>query len=695
MKLNQKKIAGIACLLLSVLSAQGMQGDFLYLEATPETSPSPKITLSWDTQQNGVTNLIYRRILGDTGSNWGPALTSVGHPTASYVDTNILIGTVYEYKVQRPAVNTWPKLAVSYAVAGVEAPLVEGRGKIILVVDDTMTNSLSSELTLLEEDLIGDGWQVIRIDSPRHGTGTPEALKSSILAKYNEDPTNTKALFLFGHLPVVKSGYLNVDGHGSVPHATDLFYGELEGSWTDTGTYGTTINVPGDGIYDQTTIPDQTMELQVGRVDLADMPAWSDNETELLRNYLRKDHLWRHALVTDTRKAIFKTDAGGYNYMERGGLHSLFNTADVTEIADWNPEATTNAYTWGIGFGDWNGANYANVDYKITFTINFGSNKQFFERSNNAMRAMLAMPDYGLTCAWGARPAWFIHHMGMGETIGYSAFRTQNNYFGDYYPAGQYDWMKGYIHVNLLGDPTLRMYPLAAPTQLSAMNNISSQGVTLNWAASADAVDGYHIYRAESMDDAFVRQSTNLITTTNFVDSTVAAGTNFYMVRAVRLEEVPTGSFYNPSQGAFIELEVSGDGDGMADYWEILYFGGTDVPGGEATNDWDSDGINNLWEYAMDLNPTVVDGSPFEVHNWGPFFQLDHRRNKQATELSWSLLGSSNLSSNAWNIWPVDNTRVWIKTLDSDVDNDGSAELMRYTIIMGTDKTLFFRIGLE
>jgi len=613
MKSNQRICIGATCLLLSALSSWGVDGRVLQLEVVPSETPSPQITISWDTQMSGVTNTIYKRVLGETGpGSWGTALADVAYPTASYVDTSVVVGTVYEYKVVRPAYD-WLLATAAYAVSGIKAPLVEDRGKLILVVDNTLAASLASELALLEEDLIGDGWSVIRHNSPRHGTGTPEALKAWILAKYNEDPTNTKTLFLFGHLPIVKSGYANADGHGYHPHSTDLFYGELNGTWTDTGTYnyGTVVtpNLSGDGMYDQSYLPDATMELQVGRVDLADMPAWSDSETELLRNYLRKDHEWRHGIVIDPRKGVIKTGQGTYTSMERGGIHSLFHTADVTEVSDWNPEAINNPYTWGAGFGDWNDANYPNYDFKMVFTINFGSHKQNWETSNNAMRAMLAMPDYGLTCAWGARPAWFFHHMGMGETIGYSAFWTQNNFSGDYTPAGEYDWMRGYVLVNLMGDPTLRMYAVSPSTNVSATATGVGE-VTLAWDASASTVEGYHVYRAADMDGAFVRQSGSLLTTTNFVDATAPVGTNFYMVRAVRLERVPTGSYYNPSQGAFAEsfviegFNADQDGDGMDDSWENDYFGGTNQTNGAATDDWDGDGVDNLSEFIADTIPS-------------------------------------------------------------------------------------------
>ncbi|MCX6929203.1 MAG: hypothetical protein NT154_39195, partial [Verrucomicrobia bacterium] len=46
------------------------------------------------------------------------------------------------------------------------------------------------------------------------------------------------------------------------------------------------------------------------------------------------------------------------------------------------------------------------------------------------------------------------------------------------------------------------------------------------------------------------------------------------------------------------------NGNGMADSWEVAYFGGTNVPGGGPLEDWDSDGVCNLAEYVSGTNPT-------------------------------------------------------------------------------------------
>ncbi len=202
-------------------------------------------------------------------------------------------------------------------------PLVESRGKLVLVVDNTYAAQLAPELTRLQQDLAGDGWTVLRRDVAR--TDSPVSVKNLIKADYNADPANVKAVFLFGHVPVPYSGQLNPDGHpdhvGAWP--ADVYYGDMDGNWTDSSVnYTQTVNtdpadrarlsnIPGDGKFDQTTIP-SAVELQVGRVDLANMPGrltWGGpatfpSELELLRQYLNKDHNFRHKLINVPRRGI-------------------------------------------------------------------------------------------------------------------------------------------------------------------------------------------------------------------------------------------------------------------------------------------------------------------------------------------------------------------------------------------------------
>ena len=56
------------------------------------------------------------------------------------------------------------------------------------------------------------------------------------------------------------------------------------------------------------------------------------------------------------------------------------------------------------------------------------------------------------------------------------------------------------------------------------------------------------------------------------------------------------------------------DADGMDDAWEILHFGATNAPGGEATNDWDGDGSCNLYECGAGTHPKLA-SSVFGISN--------------------------------------------------------------------------------
>ena len=140
--------------------------------------------------------------------------------------------------------------------------------------------------------------------------------------------------------------------------------------------------------------------------------------------------------------------------------------------------------------------------------------------------------------------------MGLGEPIGYSARLTQNN--GGLYQNQVNQNLRG-IHIALMGDPTLRMHPVAPPSGLTA------NGVNLNWTASPDSVAGYHVYRAATAAGPFTRLTPSLLGGTSFSDLNALAGTSAYMVRAVKLENTPSGTYFNLSQGAYVNGSFSGN----------------------------------------------------------------------------------------------------------------------------------------
>lgn len=114
----------------------------------------------------------------------------------------------------------------------------------------------------------------------------------------------------------------------------------------------------------------------------------------------------------------------------------------------------------------------------------FGSWCGDWDHQDNIVRSVLATPTYGLAAVYTGVPHWFLHLMGLGETIGYCARLTQNNTNPGLYQT-QVNDSANMIHVALMGDPALRLHPVAPGSSLSGAAGAGE--VTLNWAASPDA----------------------------------------------------------------------------------------------------------------------------------------------------------------------------------------------------------------
>jgi hypothetical protein len=582
-------------LLLTVLAAsrsRAVQDTWDYsvqAAAVVELAP-PKIILRWQPDTNGLAlhYTVFRK--SPTATVWGTGTELSGHAT-TFVDTSVTAGRAYEYRIVKA---TAAYTGYGYVLTGINVPLVDDRGIVVLIVDHTQAAPLARELARLEQDLIGDGWRVRRHEvSP---TDSVVSVKAAIAADYAADPARVKAVFLFGHVPVPYSGQLNPDTHpdhiGAWP--ADVYYGDMHGTWTDTTVnYRQTLNadpadaarltnLPGDGKFDQSVIPG-AVELEVGRVDLAGLPgrarvggaATFQSETELLRQYLNKDHAFRHGRLNVQRRAIVGDYFGvrGGEAFSASGYRSFAPLVGAENIANlnapaggapgrWIPTLAAHDYLLAYGCGpgsyqtvdglgatgpahDGHTVEIVHDDIQAVFTLIFGSWLGDWDHEDDFMRSILAAPTCTLAAAWSGRPHWFVHALGLGETIGYTARLTQNN-TGLY--QNQINASAHAIHIALMGDPTLRLHPVAPVSALGGA--ATAHGTVLAWAASADRVVGYHVYRAPSATAAFTRLTPAPTPGTAFVDPAPPPGAR-YMVRAVKLEQTPSGSYFNASQGVF------------------------------------------------------------------------------------------------------------------------------------------------
>ena len=600
------------------------------VEAAVSTSP-PSITLSWESFSgtNGFT--IYRRNTGST--SWGGIHASVAGSASSYTDNAVTTGVGYEYKVVR---NASSGTGYGYIATGIQLPAIEERGIIVLLVANNISSSLATEIGQLELDLRADGWVVKRHDVSTSASVT--SVRGIVVSEYNAAPSDVKAVYVLGHVPVPYSGNHAPDGHSEHVGAwpCDGYYGEVNGNWTDASVNNSNAqrpqndNVPGDGKFDHSNFP-SPVELQVGRVDLQDMPAFSAGEVQLLQNYLNKAHQYKRkqwvpqerGLVLDNLQWVGNPIAG-CAYRNMGPLVGHSNVTDCYPYGSpFSSYVNGQSYMWTYSSGGglqatdngvltFNGAdniattqNYATtLSMGGVFNMSCGSYFGDWDNRNNFLRAPLGSGQ-ALTSVWAGMPNWWFHHMGVGETIGHGVLLSMNN-TTDYQPqnGGWQGSPYNRAHLGLMGDPTLRMHMVAPPAALQVTNNGGT--AAFSWNASPDNVAGYYLYQFDQNTGEISRVVPAMITGTSHQSPTVpfVAGKE-YMVRAVKLQTSKSGTYYNLSLGAI----ATAAGTPVPDCQGTP--GGSALPG-TACNDGNSNTGNDTWDANCNCVGQLVDcqGTP-------------------------------------------------------------------------------------
>jgi hypothetical protein len=416
-----------------------------------------------------------------------------------------------------------PVPADGYALLTSAQPLT-GQGRLALLVDAEAAVALADELARYRDDLRREGWTTELITTqPSRDHRQALAVRALIYQAYQRPhPLPLSHAVLIGQIPVPYAGGFSVrgvypppDGHEDHGGAwtADCYYADMEiapgidasEAWTDTSVeiadsinaYRTqNVNVPGDGKFDQSTIPSD-VELAIGRIDMADLPAFGttvgnrDREFELLRRYFDKNHRYRTSGRAIPLRALIDDNFHGFVYEEgRQRIHEAFaasawrSFAPIVEdvvVGDWVAETTQrpsidtmqSLLTYACGGGGFTHCSYVATTSELSrqplrspITMLFGSYFGDVAAQDNIMRAVVAADGDALTCGWSGRPHWFMHPLAAGETVGHCLVRTQNN-SGEYQGATAVSLDDGTvtplrlgergIHIQLVGDPTVRL----------------------------------------------------------------------------------------------------------------------------------------------------------------------------------------------------------------------------------------------
>jgi len=228
-----------------------------------------------------------------------------------------------------------------------------------------------------------------------------------------------------------------------------------------------------------------------------------------------------------------------------------------------------------------------NNSHGAVFNMSLGSYFGDWDNSDNFLRAVLARGN-GLAHVWSGMPNWYLHPLAMGEPIGYCALRSMNNNNQDYtlQNGGWQGQSLGRVQMGLMGDPTVRMFYTAPPTSLVVSN--SQWYSSFSWQQSPVAVDGYHVYRIDEVNDTIVQLTSTPVTGTAFTSTEQYMADTRYMVRAVKLRTTASGSYFDLSLGAI----AVGTGLQIADCENVV--GGAAIPGSPC-DDGDETSINDVY----------------------------------------------------------------------------------------------------
>lgn len=534
-------------------SAQSTADYAVQLETQVQQSP-PQITLTWKPLANTLSYKVYRK--AKDASTWGTALVSLTTADTSWTDNNVAPDTTYEYQVVKQGSTV---TATGYINAAIKGPAIHRRGRIFVIIDTTFTNSCQDELAELFRDLRGDGWQVSAISQPR--TVPANIIKIIIQDKYQTMP-DLKAVLIVGHIAVPYSGDIYPDGHGDHKGAwpADVYYADVDGTWTDATVNITTAvrsendNIPGDGKWDQSTIP-STLELQVSRIDFANMPAFGKTEVQMMKDYLNRDHVYKMDSLNMIKRALIDDNFPASSYPEAFAANGWRNFnpivgRDSIKALDFISTLNSNPYQWAYGCGGGSYSSAGGIGTTNDFTINnvnsiftflFGSYFGDFDATNCFLRAPLCSNTPALISSWVGRPNWFLHHMALGENIGYSSWLSQNTDGSVYSPVSFATQM---VHQALMGDLSLRT-DYIKPNGKPNIASTATTGTAISWTASPDAgVIGYYVYRSNTEFGEYSRRS-NLVNGTSFVDSAGSEGMKYYMVRPAKIQQTPSGNYEN------------------------------------------------------------------------------------------------------------------------------------------------------
>jgi hypothetical protein len=556
------------------------------VQSSTSSSPAAVTIRLFDAAQNPTELIkIFRRPFMGNGTQW-VQVASVSGGTTQWTDNNVSNGQVWEYQIRR---TTSSGDAIGYTSGALQYDQTNYRGRLILLIDSSFITSLAAEINILKKDLTGDGWFIEQLYVNRangwYSGSAVAGVKQKIKAVYDAAPANDKPqlLFMLGHIPIPRSGRdaFPPDEHDENKGArgADTYYADMDGVYTDNQTYNPgnlvtplAINLPNDFKWDQDFLP-SNLEMGFGRVDFADLTQTypATTELELTRRYLNRLHHYKQ-VATGWYMGKRMAFNFGYDNSNDGTYRSLPNIVTADSIQQYSGNLSHPQWVKDNGpfLFYMQNIQVPDINQWLTIGMNataFTSDQSYYGFGDVAedalyskIRALLAADTKCLVTLWTTTGINIFHQPGAGVPFGIACKHIMNHNQTNNIlekPSQQYDtpdwWNR--THFQYHGDPSLRFLqvrPPSAPAIEAAGTNIK-----LKWNKSTEInLAGYHVYRSTTEFGKYDRITNSPVADTSYIVTNSVAG-EWYMIRAVVLQTTGSGSYFNPSQGIFIQNNIT------------------------------------------------------------------------------------------------------------------------------------------
>lgn len=209
--------------------------------------------------------------------------------------------------------------------------LASNGNKVLILVDETIYDSLKNELSVFADDIRASGFEpeiyhqrIIDIY-----WGSPQKVKKFI----KSHSANLAGCIFVGHIPMAEyrcKGYMNE----SETFSCDYYYMDLDGQWDvfDTGGWYNGFfytvfcnHTDGDG--------DVEPEIWVGRLT---PDYWVGDEITLLKEYFERNHKYRSGEMKRPTNALLFVDDSWVNFVDtyKEYLNNIYPNSAITAVSD-------------------------------------------------------------------------------------------------------------------------------------------------------------------------------------------------------------------------------------------------------------------------------------------------------------------------------------------------------------------------